>query len=220
MVRKHLSRLHYKLKGLLAKRSGLQLKEGLPAKKTNHRAMPNQPNGPPKHHPSQSIQSGKEKTLLDVYSEIPHKKSDFHSYKNIGIGKRISKKLEKKGLPPLPVLILVLVVILVALLPMISAAIFITEPREVDIFVAIQTLDGNVLKNATIFLASAEDFKVKFSSQTAPDGTAEFNRLPVNEKYVIYAEKNGNRINVDEREFKVPYRAGRPEIVIVKKAVN
>ncbi|MFH0971531.1 MAG: hypothetical protein V1835_03100 [Candidatus Micrarchaeota archaeon] len=145
------------------------------------------------------------------------KKSVFHSYRKGPFFSRISSKFSQHGLPPLPILILVAVIAIAAILPIISVGILAFESREVGIYLAIQTPEGNVLKNATIFLADAATFDEKYSSKTAADGTAFFESLPVSKKFVVYAERSGKRIEVEERELIVPFRQGRKEIIIVKR---
>lgn len=146
--------------------------------------------------------------------------SDFHPFKKQGFFSKLSYGLQKKGLPPLPILVLVLVVLLSAIMPLITAAFLVVEPNNVDIFIAIQQPDGSVIKGAEVVLANPDNFNRVLASTTQKDGLAFFQNLPVGGKYIIYAELDGKRIEVEERELKVPFARGRKEIIIIERAVS
>ncbi len=133
---------------------------------------------------------------------------------------KISRLLGEKGLPPLPLLFLVVIVIIGAILPLTSVSFLYLEPREIDLSIAVQALDGNVLKDATVYLLTPDLSEIKYSEKTGPDGTASFRSLPVNQRFVIVVEKDGRRISIEERELRVPFPKGRKDIVIVKRAVS
>jgi hypothetical protein len=145
-------------------------------------------------------------------------KQEFHPFRKKSFYEKISSGLAEKGAPPLPIIALVALLIFGAILPTISVGILTFEPKNVDVYIAIQALDGNPLKDAKIVLAESQSFEEKYSAQTGPDGLAEFNGLPVNYKFVVYAIKDGNRIEVEDREITIPFKGSRKEIIIVKKA--
>ncbi|MEK6953876.1 MAG: hypothetical protein AABX01_02640 [Candidatus Micrarchaeota archaeon] len=201
-------------KGIEALRRGIvdSAREGLHHEaehKTSHPAIQN-----PSHPPE------KIRTLETAYRELPEK-NVFHPYKKTGFLGRLSRKIERHGYPPLPIIALVGIIVFAAILPLISSAIFFTEPREIDVYVAIYSQKGEILRDVSVILASPDYSKIERSAVTQKDGLAYFKLLPVNAKYAVYAEKrNGERINLEERELKVPFPRGRSEIIIEIRAVG
>ncbi|MFH1750570.1 MAG: hypothetical protein ABH863_02735 [Candidatus Micrarchaeota archaeon] len=230
MVRRHLRRLKYRIKGMLLERGSFRFRDDKGKQAKTHA----KPAAPTTHHKREldgkepvNAKTGNEaahippkiRTLETAYFEL-QSKGGFHPYRKKGLLARISRTLSNKGWPPLPILVLVALILFASLFPIVSVALLTVEPREVDVLIAVQTLDGFPLKNATIFLMD-ERSEIKFSAQTGPDGLAPFSKLPVNGKFNVYAQTDlGRRVDVYDRTLTVPYARGRLEIIIVMKAAN
>ncbi len=236
MVRRHLKRLKYEVKGWWMDRNRFEFGENLPSYKKEEREEEKHKE---REHALQQVitertqashkhtrtirekKASKPESEKSKYLAPPTfytQKSEFHTYKKGSKFSNISKALQQKGLPPLPIMLLLLIILLSAIFPLYSIGFLFFEPTEVGIFIAIQKLDGNVLKNATVFLTDTSSSE--YSAEIAADGTAYFPKLAVGETYSVHAMQESRRINVEERELKVPFRRGRNEIIIVMRAVN
>lgn len=158
--------------------------------------------------------------LQPILTQHPPKHLDFHPYRKRGAWEKLQLQLQERGMPPLPILLLTAIVLIGAAMSIFSIGIYAFSPKEADVYVAIQALDGNVLKGAMIVLSDSATFERKYSAEVGADGLAYFRLLPVNAKFVVHAEKGGGRIEVDDRELKVPLPQGRKEIIFVKRAVS
>ncbi|HLC47523.1 MAG TPA: hypothetical protein VJI13_00475 [Candidatus Norongarragalinales archaeon] len=229
MVVKHLRRLHYKLKGIIAERNRFEFtKEGAELRKNGNANLGAHLKHPTKQsyhtvsdtkHSSRGKHAPPIRTLESAYRELPAK-SIFHSYHREGLYNKVARKLNEKGMPPLPILAMVIFIVLAAVMPLISLAILTIEPTNVDVLIAVYTSDGRILKGTIVILAAPDYSEIKFSALTGPDGLAYFKLLPVNAKFAIYAERGGERINLEERELKVPFAGGKTEIIIERRAAN
>ncbi|MFH1257372.1 MAG: hypothetical protein V1658_00380 [Candidatus Micrarchaeota archaeon] len=156
------------------------------------------------------------------FKPAAYPKSEFHSYKKMPPLDRLSKYAQSRGMPPLPIIGITLLVIIAAILPIFSVGVYTFEMKEADVSIAIMLPDGSVLKDAEILLLSPENYKPNYASPIGADGLAEFRKLPVNGKFIIYAETDADarRVDVYDRDFIVPYPERKKYIIIVKNAVQ
>lgn len=149
----------------------------------------------------------------------PKTHGGFHPYRKERLHERISRKLSRKGVPPLELILLACLVFLVALFPIYSMRLLSSDGSLLDISIAIQTPEGMLVKGASISLTALDKVELRYFAQMDLDGLAHFPAMKANERLLVYAEKDGKIIELEKSELKVPSNPEGGERIIVLTAV-